>query len=257
MSKKINESAWKTLGKAALDAVKPMLKKGGKKLFRKAARTGIKKFGKRATRQIVNGAKQLAKNPEVQQAALDAGKEGINAIKNKFKKKPVSQPTHEQLVENWSNIVDSAMNEAYGFAIKAGLTGAKAAIKGAKAASKVAKAGGKANKMANIGSAVVDDLKGTAQAANDGSHLGLVKNTFKDENGNWSFNPIRGIKKHVVGKAKSLDDAFTGGLGQMALDSVTGNNEEENQQQMQQPSSKKVKKPIQQKPTQQQIVKQA
>lgn len=258
MNENLNESLLSSIGKAALGAAKPMLKKGGKKMFRKAARAGIKKFGKNATRHLINGVKQIAKDPDVQQAALEAGKNGLETIKNKFIKKPKQQPTEEQLIENWSNIVDAALTEAWGLLGKAALTGGKAALKGAKIAGKAAKAGKKANMAANIGSALVDDLKGVANDAFDGSAAGLVKNTFKDENGNWGFNPIRGIKKNIVGKAKTLDNVFAGGLGQMAYDNFTGNGEEgEGQEQQTQTTQQKhVKKPIQ-KVTQQPLQKQA
>ena len=119
MNENLNEGLLGSIGKAALGAAKPMLKKGGKKIFRKAARAGIKKFGKNATRHLVNGAKQIAKDPEVRQAALEAGKNGLDAIKNKFTKKPKQQPTEEQLIENWSNIVDTALTEAWGLLGKA------------------------------------------------------------------------------------------------------------------------------------------
>jgi hypothetical protein len=90
MAKKVNEN-WGALGKAALKAASPMLKKNGKKMFNKATKGAIKKFGKNATRQIVNGAKQLAQDPEVQQAALEMGKKGLSALKNKFMSKPAQQ----------------------------------------------------------------------------------------------------------------------------------------------------------------------
>lgn len=271
MNENLNEGLLGSIGKAALGAAKPMIKKGGKKMFRKAARAGIKKFGKNATRHIINGAKQIAKDPEVQQAALEAGKNGLETIKNKFIKKPTQQPTEEQLIENWSNIVDTALNEAWGLAAKAALTGGKAALKGAKVAGKAAKLGKKTNMAANIGSALVDDLKGVANDAYDASAAGLVRNTFKDENGNWGFNPMRGIKKNIVGKVKTLDNVFAGGLGQMAYDHFTGNGEEaegegQEQEQQTQPQTqqaqpqpaqqKPVKKPVQ-KVAQQPIQKQA
>lgn len=277
MNENLNEGLLGSIGKAALGAAKPMIKKGGKKVFRKAARAGIKKFGKNATRHIINGAKQIAKDPDVQQAALEAGKNGLETIKNKFIKKPKQQPTEEQLIENWSNIVDTALTEAWGLAAKAALTGGKAALKGAKVAGKAAKLGKKTNMAANIGSALVNDLKGVANDAYDASAAGLVRNTFKDENGNWGFNPMRGIKKNIVGKVKTLDNVFAGGLGQMAYDHFTGNGEEaegeeqsqdqqahpqtqqvqpQSTQQTQTTQQKPVKKPVQ-KVAQQPIQKQA
>jgi hypothetical protein len=184
MAKKVNEN-WGALGKAALKAASPMLKKNGKKMFNKAAKGAIKKFGKNATRQIVNGAKQLAQDPEVQQAALEMGKKGLSALKNKFMSKPAqqqmlpdeeavlqqqqmqaaqqpqlvqqpqqvqqpvrrkaqqpAQPTQEQLIENWSKIVDKALNEAWGAALKGATTAGKALLKGAKAAEEMADAKG-------------------------------------------------------------------------------------------------------------------
>jgi hypothetical protein len=232
MKKNLNEGMISSMGKAALNMAKPMLKQGGKKLFRKAARAGIKKFGKNATRQLINGAKQLAQNPEVQQAAMEAGKNGINAIKNKLTLKrttKTTQPTQKQLIENWSNIVDNALNEAWGALAKGAIAGGKALAKGAKAAGKAAKLGkgaSTANMISNVGGALVDDLKDTASSAFDATPVGTVKNTFVDENGNFSFNPMRGLKKTATGALKTADNVFTGGLGQMAYDHVTGNGEE-------------------------------
>ena len=232
MKKNLNEGMISSMGKAALNMAKPMLKQGGKKLFRKAARAGIKKFGKNATRHLINGAKQLAQDPEVQQAAMEAGKNGINAIKNKLTLKrttKTTQPTQEQLIENWSNIVDSALNEAWGALAKGAIAGGKALTKGAKAAGKAAKLGkgvSTANMISNVGGALVDDLKDTASSAVDATPIGTVKNTFVDENGNFSFNPMRGLKKTATGALKTADNVFTGGLGQMAYDHITGNGEE-------------------------------
>lgn len=231
MKKNLNEGMISSMGKAALNMAKPMLKQGGKKLFRKAARAGIKKFGKNATRQLINGAKQLAQNPEVQQAALEAGKNGFNAIKNKLTLKrttKTTQPAQEQLIENWSNIVDSALNEAWGTIAKGAIAGGKALAKGAKAAGKAAKLGkgiSAANMISNVGGALVNDLKDTASSAVDATPIGTVKNTFVDENGNFSFNPMRGLKKTATGALKTADNVFTGGLGQMAYDHITGNGE--------------------------------
>ena len=44
MNENLNEGLLGSIGKAALGAAKPMIKKGGKKVFRKAARAGIKKL---------------------------------------------------------------------------------------------------------------------------------------------------------------------------------------------------------------------
>ena len=87
----------KTIGKTAFNASRPALKdaaaKSGKRMFRKAARAGIKKFGKKGTRMMMNTAKAIAKNKEFQdaskQAARDAMQWGMEKTKNAFKKKPV------------------------------------------------------------------------------------------------------------------------------------------------------------------------
>lgn len=291
MAKKVNEN-WGALGKAALKAASPMLKKNGKKMFNKAAKGAIKKFGKNATRQIVNGAKQLAQDPEVQQAALEMGKKGLSALKNKFMSKPAqqqmlpdeeavlqqqqmqaaqqpqpvqqpqqvqqpvrrkaqqpAQPTQEQLIENWSKIVDKALNEAWGAALKGATTAGKALLKGAKAAGKAGKVGSKSNMVANVGNALVDDAKSMAKNAWDATPMGLVQNTLKDENGNMDFNLGRGLKKNFAGAAKTADDLFLGGLGQMAYNGLTGNGEEENPEEVpqeEQAAAQNAQQPAQQ-----------
>lgn len=228
----------KTIGKTAFNASRPALKdaaaKSGKRMFRKAARAGIKKFGKKGTRMMMNTAKAIAKNKEFQdaskQAARDAMQWGMKKTKNAFKKKPVKM--QEELVESFSNIVNKSLcNEAWGLVAKAGITGAKAAAKGA--AKTVGKHGLKGLKgmkkgqlASNIGSALVDDFKEAGKAALDGSPAGVIRNTFKDEKGNWNFSPTRAIKKGFVGNLKTLDNVFAGGLGQMAYDAATSKSED-------------------------------
>lgn len=248
MSKeKIDENfvnALKAVGKSAFNASKPALKdaasgiakKAGKKLFRKAAKAGIKKFGKKSTRALLNTAKSVAKNKEVQDISKEAVKNatqwGTDKLKKSFsKKQPVR--TQEELVESFSKLVDKSLcNEAYGLALKAGLTGLKGIAKGTaktvgKRGLKGLKTANKGKLISNIGSAIVDDVKDTALAAYDGSPLGLIGNTFMDEKGNWGFNPIRGIKKNIIGKVKTFDNFTLGGLGQMAYDAITNNSKNE------------------------------
>jgi hypothetical protein len=248
MSKeKIDENfvnALKAVGKSAFNASKPALKdaasgiakKAGKKLFRKAAKAGIKKFGKKGTRALLNTAKNVAKNKEVQDISKEAVKNatqwGADKLKKSFsKKQPIR--TQEELVESFSKLVDKSLcNEAYGLALKAGLTGLKGIAKGTaktvgKRGLKGLKTANKGKLISNIGSAIVDDVKDTALAAYDGSPLGLIGNTFMDEKGNWGFNPIRGIKKNIIGKVKTFDNFTLGGLGQMAYDAITNNSKDE------------------------------
>lgn len=243
-NKKIDENfvnVLNAIGKTAFDASKHALKdaaaKAGKQAFRKVARTGIKKIGKKGTRMMLNAAKAIAKNKEVQnatkQAVKDAVSWGTNKVKNTFNRKPIKP--QEELVESFSKIIDKSLcNEAWGLVAKAGITGAKAAAKGiakgtaksvGKNSLKGIKAMNKGRLASNIGSALVDDFKDVGKAAFDGSSVGVIHNTFKDDKGNWSFNPLRGVKKGFIGNVKTLDNVFTGGLGQMAYDAATAKSE--------------------------------
>lgn len=219
-------------GKAAFNSLKPIAKdklgKMGKKAFRSVAKAGIKKFGKGAMKSVMKTGKAIANNPEVRKAAGKLGKKAIEKVSSKLRM-PVPQ---EALVERFSEIVEKSLcNEAWGLGIKAALTGAKGVAKGA--AKTLGKQGirglknmNKSKLASNIGKAIVDDVKQVASDAYDASPVGTIHNTFKDENGNWGFNPIRGIKKGIKGAIKTADNVFTGGLGQMAYDSISGESEE-------------------------------
>lgn len=215
-------------GKSVLRSFSPELKQAGKKTFNKLARKGIKKFGKKGLKTAWNATKKIAQNKEVQNMAKDTAKDAAKWVQNKFKKKPKTQ---EALVESFSKIVDNSLNEAWGVAIKGALTGGKAALKGAaktmgkQGLKNIGKMSGK-KLMSNIGSSLANDAKQMASDAYDASAFGAVRNTFKDDKGNWSFSPKRALKKRVKGIAKTADNIFLGGLGQMAIDGLTSENEE-------------------------------
>ena len=262
--KEINEniiSSLGTIGKSALKAAKPTLTKAsgkvGKKIFRKAAKAGIKKFGKAGAKSVWNATKELAKNKDVQNASKKIAKDAVNWGKNKIKNISSNKDIEEcpvchtklndKLVESFSNIVDAALcNEAWGAAIKAGITAGKGLAKGT--GKTIAKHGikglakmNKAKLASNVGSAMANDLKQFGKDAFDASTFGAIRNTFKDDKGNWSFNPARGIKKQVKGLVKTADNVFTGGLGQMAYDSATGQEDKQPEENCEKPV-KKIKK---------------
>jgi hypothetical protein len=88
---------------------------------------------------------------------------------------------------------------------------------------------------------MANDLKQAGKDAFDASTFGAIRNTFKDDKGNWSFNPARGLKKQMKGLVKTADNVFTGGLGQMAYDAAT-NNEEQPEENCENPVKKTLKK---------------
>lgn len=134
--------------------------------------------------------------------------------------------SNKELLESFSNLVDQALYiEAVGPAIKAGMMAGKGLVKN------IAKHGlkglTKANVLQNIGASMVNDVKQMASDAYDATPLGALHNTFKDEEGNWSFNPVRALKKQVGGAVKTADNLLTGGMGQMAYDAIAGDDDEQ------------------------------
>lgn len=222
----MNES-WADVGSKILND--PNVKSLGNRVFKKAAKWGLKKFGKKGTRALINTGKTVLKSKEFQDAAKKGGKKILDKAKNTLKNRRASTKVQEE-----DNI-----NEAWGLAIKGGITAAKSA---AKAAAKTAvKSGGKqaakrgvskGKLIKNFGKALKNDIKDTAKAAYDASISGAARNTFYDENGKFDFNPVRAVKKQYKGALKTADNLFTGGLGQMAYDKLNKSTKKPSQKQL-------------------------
>lgn len=175
----------------------------------------------------------------------------------------------KRLVESFSKRVDTALNE---MDVVGNLTRAGANYLQDAAGEEI---NGDISKLAdgqtykNIGKKVVNDIGSTANHYFNMSPTGIIRNTIQDENGNFSFNPLRAGKKVMKGIPRALkltDAALTGGRLKGAIDTVTGDDvDDPNEEKLTDKLSnlydkvtkpKKTKKPVQQQPVQQQPVQQ-
>ena len=164
---------------------------------------------------------------------------GLDTQRKKLQKRIAPAQTQAELVESFSKMVDAALlNEALGKLATMGLKGAgKAAAKGLKKTMANSAIGGAANATDNavdngfdagqfvkdMGQSVWDDVKQMGSDVNTLINpIEHAKHTFKDENGNWDFNPLRAAKKIGGAGLRTADNLVTGGLGQLAYDAATG-----------------------------------